>query len=125
MKNTDQVEIIYDGDCPICKHFTLKRSIEQQGIMLILTNARNLSIEQLHNFKVRGYDINKGMLLIHQQNHYYGHDAMTKLIKMSKSRCTIERYLEKGYLKINSPNLYQVLVRLRLFLLKIIGKNEM
>ena len=66
---------IYDGECPFCNHFAqlieLKSSLRE---FEILDGRKNLALlSQLYN---QGYDLNKGAILISNENIMHGADAI-------------------------------------------------
>ena len=66
---------IYDGECPFCNHFAqlveLKTSLPE---FKILDGRKNLVLlTQLYN---DGYDLNKGAILIRNENIMHGADAI-------------------------------------------------
>tara|TARA_B100000214_G_scaffold260661_1_gene192447 strand:- start:115 stop:516 length:402 start_codon:yes stop_codon:yes gene_type:complete len=66
---------IYDGECPFCNHFAqlleLKSSLAQ---LEILDGRKNLTLlSQLYR---EGYDLNKGAILINNENVMHGADAI-------------------------------------------------
>ncbi len=125
MAENKLIDIIYDGECPICKHFVLKRNVEQNGYQLNLINARGLSPQQIRDYRQRGFDLNKGMLARYQDKEYFANDALTLLLSVSRHSGRPELFIESGYLRVNSPGLYRILVKLRLFLLKCLGKRPL
>ncbi len=71
----DKSLFIYDGDCPFCNHFAqlleLKSSIPE---FEIVDGRKNLPLlSQLYN---QGYDLNKGAILISNENIMHGADAI-------------------------------------------------
>ena len=72
---TDRSLFIYDGQCPFCNHFAqlleLKSSLPQ---FEILDGRNNLALlSQLYN---QGFDLNKGAILIRNENILHGADAI-------------------------------------------------
>ena len=66
---------IYDGECPFCNHFAqlieLKSSLPE---FEILDGRKNLALlSQLYD---QGYDLNKGAILISNENIMHGADAI-------------------------------------------------
>ena len=66
---------IYDGDCIFCNHFAqlieLKSSLRE---FEILDGRKNLALlTQLYN---QGYDLNKGAIIINDDNIMHGADAI-------------------------------------------------
>ncbi len=72
---TNQILFIYDGECPFCNHFAqliaLKSSIPS---LQIVDGRRNL--ELLTKLFTKGYDLNKGAILIHNGKIKHGSDAI-------------------------------------------------
>jgi len=67
---------IYDGECPFCNHFAqlleLKSSLSD---FEILDGRENLALlTKLYN---QGYDLNKGAILISNDNIMHGADAIS------------------------------------------------
>ena len=67
---------IYDGECPFCNHFAqlleLKSSLSD---FEILDGRENLALlTKLYN---QGYDLNKGAILINNENIMHGADAIS------------------------------------------------
>ena len=74
MSNKDL--FIYDGECPFCNHFAqlleLKCSLSN---LEILDGRENLALlTKLYN---QGYDLNKGAILINNENIMHGADAIS------------------------------------------------
>ena len=72
---SDKSIFIYDGECPFCNHFAqlleLKSSLPE---LEILDGRKNLALlSQLYN---QGYDLNKGAILLSNQNIMHGADAI-------------------------------------------------
>ena len=66
---------IYDGECPFCNYFAqlleLKSNLRE---FEILDGRKNLALlTQLYN---KGYDLNKGAILINDENIMHGADAI-------------------------------------------------
>ena len=72
---SDKTLFIYDGQCPFCNHFAhlleLKASIPS---LKILDGRENL--EKLTQLYKQGYDLNKGAILINNENVMHGADAI-------------------------------------------------
>ena len=73
---SDKSLFIYDGECPFCNHFAqlleLKCSISN---FEILDGRENLALlTKLYN---QGYDLNKGAILINNENIMHGADAIS------------------------------------------------
>ena len=72
---SDKSLFIYDGDCPFCHHFAqlleLKSSLPE---LEILDGRKNLSL--LSQLYKQGYDLNKGAILINNDNIMHGANAI-------------------------------------------------
>ena len=73
---SDKSLFIYDGECPFCNHFAqlleLKCSLSN---FEILDGRENLALlTKLYN---QGYDLNKGAILINNENIMHGADAIS------------------------------------------------
>ena len=66
---------IYDGECPFCNHFAqlieLKSSLPA---FEVLDGRKNLAL--LSQLYKQGYDLNKGAILIRNENIMHGGDAI-------------------------------------------------
>ena len=75
---SDKSLFIYDGECPFCNHFAqlleLKSSLPK---FEILDGRKNLPLlSQLYN---QGYDLNKGAILIRNENIMHGAEAINHI----------------------------------------------
>ena len=72
---SDKILFIYDGECPFCNHFAklleLKSSLAE---FEILDGRKNLAI--LSRLYKQGYDLNKGAILIKNEDILHGADAI-------------------------------------------------
>ena len=75
MTMSDKSIFIYDGECPFCNHFAqlleLKSSLPE---FEILDGRKNLDL--LSQLYKQGYDLNKGAILIINENIKHGADAI-------------------------------------------------
>ena len=73
---TDKSLFIYDGECPFCNHFA--QLLELKCILSdfeILDGRENLAL--LTKLYKQGYDLNKGAILISNENIMHGADAIS------------------------------------------------
>ena len=75
--NTDLI-FIYDGECPFCNHFAelleLKSKINK---ISILDGRKNLKL--VNNLLEKGYNIDKGAILLKDDEIFHGADVVRKL----------------------------------------------
>ncbi len=66
---------IYDGECPFCDHFAQLLELQSSfPSIMILDGRKNLGLlTQLYN---KGYDLNKGAILINNGEIKHGSDAI-------------------------------------------------
>ena len=80
---SDKSLFIYDGECPFCNHFA--QLIELKSCLpefQILDGRKNLALlTQLYN---QGYDLNKGAILIKNENIMHGPDAINWICSQIK-----------------------------------------
>jgi predicted DCC family thiol-disulfide oxidoreductase YuxK len=124
-EQTEIIEVIYDGECPVCSDVVLKRNIENNGYRLVLIDARSFDANSLSSYKKIGQDLNKGMLVTVNGQIFYGHEAMIKLLELSSHNNPLKRLIEHLYSKLNSKKTYPLLVKCRLCLLKILGRKPL
>ena len=74
---------IYDGECPFCKYFAelleLKSCLPE---LEILDGRKNLAL--LSQLYLQGYDLNKGAILIHNENIMHGASAINLICSKLK-----------------------------------------
>ncbi|WP_269610425.1 DCC1-like thiol-disulfide oxidoreductase family protein [Prochlorococcus marinus] len=80
---SDKILFIYDGECPFCNHFAqlleLKSALPE---FEILDGRKNLALlSELFN---QGYDLNKGAILISNENIRHGADAINWICSQIK-----------------------------------------
>ena len=73
---TDKSLFIYDGECPFCNHFAQLLELKcNLSNFEILDGRENLALlTKLYN---QGYDLNKGGILINNENIMHGADAIS------------------------------------------------
>ena len=80
---SDKSLFIYDGECPFCNHFAqllqLKSCLPE---LEILDGRENLPLlSQLYN---QGYDLNKGAIVINNENIMHGAEAINWICSQIK-----------------------------------------
>ena len=80
---SEKTLFIYDGECPFCNHFAqlleLKSNLNE---VEILDGRKNLPLlSQLYS---QGYDLNKGAILINNENIMHGADAINWICSQIK-----------------------------------------
>ena len=93
---SDNIVFIYDGECPFCNHFAelleLKSCLPE---LEILDGRKNLAL--LSQLYKQGYDLNKGAILIQNENIMHGAAAInwicSKLKEPSDSMLEVLRII--------------------------------
>jgi len=71
---------IYDGECPFCNHFAELLEIKSKVNKLkILDGRKNLTL--INSLLERGYDLDKGAILLKDEEILHGADAINTICK--------------------------------------------
>ena len=71
---------IYDGECPFCNHFAELLEIKSKIANInILDGRKNLTL--INSLIDKGYDLDKGAILIKDENILHGADAINTICK--------------------------------------------
>ena len=115
--NTD-LTFIYDGKCPFCNHFAelleLKSKIKT---IHILDGRKNKKL--INTLLDKGYDIDKGAILLNGDNIYHGAEAINSVCKnITNPSGNLLKLLSKFFKSKKRTNLlFPFLVRARRFAL--------
>ena len=72
---TASYTFIYDGECPFCNHFAELLEIKSKLTNIkILDGRKNLTL--INSFLAKGYDLDKGAILLKDDNIYHGAEAI-------------------------------------------------
>ena len=79
-----ELTFIYDGECPFCNHFAelLELKSKIKGISII-DGRKNLNL--INSLLERGYDIDKGAILLEGDNIFHGAEAINTICKQIKN----------------------------------------
>tara|TARA_Y100001968_G_scaffold308179_1_gene326662 strand:+ start:428 stop:829 length:402 start_codon:yes stop_codon:yes gene_type:complete len=120
---SEKTLFIYDGDCPFCNHFAqlleLKSSLPT---LQIIDGRQNLGkLTQLYN---KGYDLNKGAIIINDGKIMHGADAInwicSELKKPNDTLLEILRVIFSSNLR--SKKIFPILLWCRRIALTFKGK---
>ena len=94
---TSNYTFIYDGECPFCNHFAELLEIRSKITNIkILDGRKNLT--HIKSLLEKGYDLDKGAILLKDGEIYHGADAINTICK-----------------KINNPSSSLLLLLAKLF----------
>jgi predicted DCC family thiol-disulfide oxidoreductase YuxK len=88
--NTEDVWLVYDGECPVCNTYCKYIRIRDAVGELRLVDARHPS-ELLDEITKAGLDIDQGMVLKFRGAIYYGADAIHMLTLLSSPSGIVNR----------------------------------
>ncbi len=81
---TSNYIFIYDGECPFCNHFaSLIEMKSNLGNVEILDGRKNLKI--ISSLLKKGYDIDRGAILLKDDCIYHGAEAINIICKQIKN----------------------------------------
>ena len=72
---SDKISFIYDGECPFCNHFAQLLELKSNLPTLEILDGRK-ELDLLTRLFSKGYDLNKGAILIKGKEIMHGADAI-------------------------------------------------
>ena len=77
---TSNYIFVYDGECPFCNHFAELLEIKSKlNNIKILDGRKNLTL--IKSLLDKGYDIDKGAILLKDEEIFHGADAINTICK--------------------------------------------
>ena len=109
---------IYDGECPFCNHFAELLEIKSEITNIKILDARK-NLKLIKSLFEKGYDIDKGAILMRDENIFHGADAINTICEQinnpsSSLLLTLSRVFKS---KKRTKVLFPLLVRARRFAL--------
>ena len=124
MNRRNHVTVIYDYECPACDYYCQMLRIRDSIGEIQLIDAR-VSSKFLDEITARGLDIDQGMVVIVDDNWYYGADAIHAISLMSSRSGLFNRINYRVFRsRWLSRLLYPILRYFRRVLLRILGKTK-
>ena len=115
---TSNFTFIYDGECPFCNHFAELLEIKSKiNNIKILDGRKNLSI--IRSLLEKGYDIDKGAILLKDDDIFHGANAINVICKEVKNPSSNLLKILSSVFKSNKRTklLFPFLLRARRFAL--------
>ncbi len=109
---------IYDGECPFCNHFAELLEIKSHiNNIKILDGRKNLTL--IKSLLKKGYDLDKGAILLKDENIFHGADAISTICKQINNPSSSLLLLLSRVFKSNKRTnfIFPLLVRARRFAL--------
>ncbi|MDX1802568.1 MAG: DCC1-like thiol-disulfide oxidoreductase family protein [Alcanivorax sp.] len=121
MSGDRQMWLVYDGECPVCQRFSQRVRIRDSVGELHLLDARQPSA-LLDAITARGLDIDQGMVLVVDQQFYYGADALHALALLGSHVGLFNRFNHWVFRSGRRARLLYPLLRgMRNLLLRLLG----
>ena len=115
---TSNYTFIYDGECPFCNHFAELHEIKRNlNNIKILDGRKNLTL--IKSLLDKGYDLDKGAILLKDEDIFHGADAINTICKQIKNPSSSVLLLLCKVFKSNKRTkaIFPILVRARRFAL--------
>ena len=115
---TSNYTFIYDGECPFCNHFAELLEIKSKvNNIKILDGRKNLTL--IKSLLEKGYDIDKGAILMKDKDIFHGAEAINTICKQIKNPSSSLLLLLSKLFKSGKRTytLFPLLVRARRFAL--------
>jgi len=115
---TSNYTFIFDGECPFCNHFAELLEIKSKvNNIKILDGRKNLTL--IKSLLKKGYDIDKGAILLKDEDIFHGAEAINTICKQIKNPSSSVLFLLSRIFKSNIRTnvLFPLLVRARRFAL--------
>ncbi|MGB1466471.1 MAG: thiol-disulfide oxidoreductase DCC family protein [Alcanivorax nanhaiticus] len=116
--------LIYDGDCPACRHYASFVRLRDAAGTLRLINAREAP-DWVQYLRQREMPLDEGMVLIYQGRYYHGVAALQQIARLSNGVGLRNRLSARLF---RSPriarSLYPLMRTLRHALLRLLGRKR-
>ena len=88
--DNSKIQIIYDGDCPICNAYVNYIRLKESFSHVEIINARNMH-DMVSEYLAKGYDLNNGMVVTVNGMVYFGSSAVHVISLMSADNGVIRK----------------------------------
>ncbi len=85
MDETQDIELVYDDKCPICRSYCKRVRLADRRRKLVLVDARRPG-RTVDAVAARGLDINEGMAVTVDGTLYFGSEAIHELTRLAEAR---------------------------------------
>ena len=115
---TSNYTFIFDGECPFCNHFAELLEIKSEITNVKVVDGRkNLTL--INSLLEEGYDLDKGAILLKDQDIFHGANAINTICKQIKNpSSSLLLILSRVFKSTKRTNMiFPLLVRARRFAL--------
>ena len=115
---TSNYTFIYDGECPFCNHFAELLEIKSNiNNIKIIDGRKNITL--IKSLFDKGYDLDKGAILLKEKDIFHGADAINTICKkINNPSSSLLLLLSKVFKSNKRTNMiFPFLVRARRFAL--------
>lgn len=85
MSESNDVELVYDKQCPICEFYCQRIDVKESAGRLVRIDARDNS-DIMQDITALGLDIDEGMVVRVENKLHYGADAIHELAMLSSGK---------------------------------------
>lgn len=118
-----QLRLVYDGECPMCRHYVRRQRIRQEVGELELIDARQDS-EARKELSAMGIDLDQGFALQIGDRWYHGSEALHRLTLLGTRSGVFNRLMYRLFANQGrTARLYPLLKACRNGLLRALGKK--
>lgn len=122
MSDQDNIEVVYDKECPICDFYCTRADIGNGN--LVLVDAREDS-DIMRDITATGLDIDEGMVVRVGDKLHYGSDAIHELARLSSGKGFVNFFGKLVFRSRTAAHLlYPPLKFIRNVLLKLLGRSR-
>ena len=111
---TPNYTFIYDGECPFCNHFAELLEIKSKiSNIKILDGRKNITL--IESLLVKGYDLDKGAILLKDEDIFHGAEAINTICKQISNPSSSLLLLLSSIFKSNKRTrvIFPLLIRAR------------
>ena len=88
-----KVTVVYDGECPFCQRFVAWQKLRDTYDLELIDARQCENLQAL----AQGRDLNEGMLVIYDGNHYFGADAISILAELNGDNNKLRSAFQKVF----------------------------
>lgn len=81
-----KVSIVYDGQCPVCRHVVRAARLRERASEIELIDARDGEVSDIQGKDLRGLDFNQGFAVVVDGQVHHGADGAQMLAALTQPR---------------------------------------